>query len=122
VFGLLLSPIGPTRFPGAEPLVLEYGGTVTHQAHITCDSGDGEHHVISSVAELSDAQTEWFVTETIFAFDSSAEVISDFTVERGNQNHAEAFTVVSSRDYSVPYDPTGEDPLPVPGDSCFALD
>jgi Tol biopolymer transport system component len=130
VFGVPLSPIGPIRFgvaspgsnefPAGEPLVLEYGGSVTHQGFVTCAEGDGEHHVIATVAQLSNDQTEWAVTETIFSFDSSAEAESVVTEDGSNEQHAPAFTIVSSREYTVPYDP--EEPLPVPGNACWALD
>lgn len=100
---LEVAPPGADGYPANEPALFPYGGSVTHQDFVTCDEGDGVHILISTSAELDQDQGEWNVHETILS------------LERG------AFTVVSTRDYQVAYDPSG-DPLPVPGDACFALD
>lgn len=101
---LEVAPPGADFYPAGEPILLPYGGSVTHQDFVTCDEGDGVHILIATSAELDQNQGEWNVHETIFSFDGKA------------------FAVVSVRDYQVRFDPSGEDPLPVPGDACFALD
>jgi hypothetical protein len=101
---LEVAPPGAEGYPAEAPILLAYGGSVTHQDFVTCDEGDGVHILIATSAELDQNLGEWNVHETIFSFDGKA------------------FAVVSVRDYQVPFDPSGEDPLPVPGDACFALD
>jgi hypothetical protein len=99
-----VAPPGAEGYPAKEPALFPYGGSVTHQDFITCNVGDGFHSLIATSAVLDQDLGEWNVHETILSLD------------RG------AFTVVSSRDYQVTHDPSGDEPLPVPGDSCFALD
>lgn len=99
-----VAPPGADGYPANEPALFPHGGSVAYQDFITCNAGDGFHSLIATSAELDQEEGEWNVHETILS------------LERG------AFTVVSTRNYQVAYDPTGEDPLPVPGDSCFALD
>lgn len=101
---LEVAPPGADGYPANEPAMFPYGGSVTHQDFVTCDQGDGVHILIATSAELDQDQGEWNVHETIFSLEDGA------------------FTVISTRDYHVAYDPSGEDPLPVPGDACFALD
>jgi Tol biopolymer transport system component len=101
---LEVAPPGADGYPADDSIKLPYGGSVTHQDFITCDEGDGVHILIASSAELDQNVGEWNIHETILSLEG------------------ELFSVVSTRDYQVAYDPSGEDPLPVPGDACFALD
>jgi len=99
-----VAPPGAAGYPANQPALFPYGGSVTHQDFVTCDEGDGVHILIATSADLDQDEGEWNVHETILSLDG------------------EAFTVVSTRDYQVAFDASGEDPLPVPGDACFALD
>jgi hypothetical protein len=99
-----VAPPGAAGYPANEPALFPYGGSVTHQDFVTCDEGDGVHILIATSAELDQNAGEWSIRETILSLDG------------------EVFTVVSTRDYQVAFDPSGQEPLPVPGDACFALD
>jgi hypothetical protein len=101
---LEVAPPGADGYSTDDPIRLPYGGSVTHQDFITCDQGDGVHILIATSADLDQNVGEWNVHETIFSLEG------------------ELFSVLSTRDYQVAYDPSGEEPLPVPGDACFALD
>jgi Tol biopolymer transport system component len=101
---LEVAPPGASGYPADEPALFPYGGSVTHQDFVTCDEGDGVHILIATSADLDQKAEEWSVRETILSLEG------------------EGFAIVSTRDYQVAYDPSGEEPLPVPGDPCFALD
>jgi Tol biopolymer transport system component len=104
---LVIEP-GAPGFPADEPARFAIGGSVTHQDFMTCRNVEsGAPEVIATSGELSQDQTKWNVHETVFQF---ARIL---------EPPFGTFTVVSTRDYTVAFDPTGETRLEPPGVSCW---
>jgi len=106
-------PPGTEAHPSDQPLEAGIFGSVTHQDFVTCQTaGDASPQLITTAAQVSQDQTTWNLAETVFGFDGSAK-INDHSART-----ALAFTVVSTRDYTEPFDPNGNPPT-VSGDPCF---
>jgi hypothetical protein len=104
---VVLEP-GAPGFPAGEPAPFAIGGSVAHQDFMTCRSIEGgAPEVIATSGELTQDQTTWNVHETVLTF---ARIL---------ETPFGTFTVVSTRDYTVPFDPTGETQLEPPGDPCW---
>jgi dipeptidyl aminopeptidase/acylaminoacyl peptidase len=117
---LLVHPPGTPDYPGDQPLQLELGGSVTHQAFITCERGDGVvGRIIATRGELDQEQSLWLIEETVFSADFDEG--DDYSLGNGMRG-SRAFQVLSTREFTDPFDPSGDDPLPVRGDACFALE
>jgi TolB protein len=100
---------GAPGFPQDEPARFAIGGSATHQDFMTCRIPEGRTpEVIATSGELSQDQMTWNVHETVLTFASTIP-----------NPPLGAFTVVSTRDYTVPFDPTGETQLEPPGDPCW---
>jgi len=98
-------PGSPPGFPAGAPAQFDIGGSGTHQGYLTCaTANDGTHEVLSTGTMLSNDQTTWKVHETVFTFSPG-------------KDRAGLFTVVSARDYTVPFDPNV--PFLPPGDPCL---
>jgi Tol biopolymer transport system component len=120
-FQLLPSEAGPVLFdvvppgndehPGNAPLEAARGGSVTHQDFVTCQASEAGRRLLTTSAVLSEDQSTWTLTETVFGFDPSAPT-------SGDPRAAQAFTVVSTSISTQPADPNGGPPT-VNGDQCF---
>jgi Tol biopolymer transport system component len=103
---------GAPGFPTDEPAIFEYGGAVTHQGHLTCRSPEkGHEQVISTTAMLNDQQTEWEAHETVFTF----------SIVQGDGVPFPKLDVVSTEDYTQPFDPTGKELFKPRGDDCLPM-
>lgn len=90
---------GADGFPSGRPARFPYGGSMTHQDHVTCATTDGVHHVIATSVSQSDDRIHWDIRETWLEFDGTV------------------FTVSSTTSY------LGDTPdEAAPGDACWALD
>jgi TolB protein len=108
-----VGPPGTSKYPGFDPLKLPFGGSVTHQDFVTCQTGpNGGPQLIATSAALAPDQTVWNLSETVFDFNGQAPP-NDVPPRA-----AKAFTVASTRDYTEPFDPGGSPPTPA-GDPCF---
>jgi Tol biopolymer transport system component len=108
-----VGPPGTDKYKGFDPLKLAFGGSVTHQDFVTCQTGQNSGpQLIATSAQLSSDQTTWNLSETVF--DYNGQVFPNDVPPRS----AKAFTVASTRDYTEPFDPSGNPPA-VTGDPCF---
>jgi Tol biopolymer transport system component len=116
---LTVAEPGTERHPGGEALVLEYGGSPTHQAFVTCQPTPSAYRwpfdrLIATTADLSEDESTWTMHETVFGYPS--------VIVNGEDPNLRLVRVLSSRTYEVPFDPTGQEPLSVPGEPCWVLD
>jgi hypothetical protein len=104
---------GAPGFPTDQPAVFEYGGSVTHQGYVTCQNSDpGGQQLIATTVELNKEQTEWLAHETVFTF----------AVVQGDGVPVPKFTVVSTRDYTAKFDPSGQTVFQPTGTQCLSSD
>jgi Tol biopolymer transport system component len=99
-------------FPADEPAVFEFGGSVTHQGFVTCRTTAGVEQVISTIAQVDRTQTTWEAHETVFTFGIYQNEGVPFP----------KFNVVSTDDYTQPFDPTGRIPFQPHGKACFEVE
>jgi hypothetical protein len=104
--GIRVAPPGAEGFPPMEPGVFAIGGSVPHLDFVSCVlDQDGQKDLAASSATLSNDQTTYSIHETVFLL-SQDIVKSDLLVQ-------------STRDYSVPYDPSGGTDFQLPGPPCL---
>jgi hypothetical protein len=109
VFGspVIIAPPGTEDYPGGKTAVLPLVGSGSTLHFLSCTIGnDGHHAVVATAAVLSEDQSTWSLSETVFAF----EPVKDIPFGQ--------FNVVSSRDYSEPAR-EGMDPVQ---DPCFPFE
>jgi hypothetical protein len=101
---------GAPGFPTDQPAVFEYGGSVTHQGYVTCQTAkERVGEVVATTVALNGQQTEWRAHETVFTF----------AVIHGDGVPVPLFTVVSTSDYMQAFDPTGKQPFRPAGRACW---
>jgi Tol biopolymer transport system component len=113
-FGLKAATVadpGAPGYPAGEPAVFAMSGSVTHMDFLTCVGGS--HEVIATSATLNDSQTEWAIHETVFVLDPA------YHSEQGKADGYGEFTVVSTADSTLTFDPTGENQPEPRGDPCW---
>jgi TolB protein len=102
---------GAPGYPAGEAAVFAIGGSVTHMDFLTC-VGES-HEVVATSAKLNDSQTEWAVHETAFILDPA------YHAGKGRSDGYGEFTVVSTADSTLAFDPTGQNQPEPRGDPCW---
>jgi hypothetical protein len=103
---------GAPGFPAGEAAVFALGGSVTHMDFLTCL--EESHEVVSTSATLDDSQTEWAIHETAFTLDPAYH-----GPEQEIRDGFGEFTVVSTGDSMLAFDPTGELQPQPRGSACW---
>jgi Tol biopolymer transport system component len=103
---------GAPGYPAGEAAVFAMGGSVTHMDFLTC--AQGSHEVVAASARLNDSQTEWAIHETAFTYDPAYHGYA-----KGRPSGYGEFTVVSTADSTLAYDPTGENQPQPRGSACW---
>jgi hypothetical protein len=99
-------PPGAPEYPAGDPAKFALGGSVTHLDFLMCQTADATHHVVATSAALSDDQTVYDIHETVFTFAPVSEPPLG------------TFAVVSTRDYTAPFDPSGQTQFQPAGTQC----
>jgi Tol biopolymer transport system component len=103
---------GAPSYPAGEAAVFPIGGSVTHMDFLTCV--EGSHEVVATSAKLNDNQTEWSIHETAFTLDPAYQSSGN-----GSSDGYGEFTVVSTADSVLAFDPTGENQPQPRGSACW---
>jgi TolB protein len=97
---------GAPGFKTGRPAVFATSGSVTHLDFLTCETAEGADRVIATSAVLNADQTRWDIHETVFEFAASP-------------NPDGEFTVVSTADSTLAFDPTGKSEPEPRGSACW---